>query len=57
MGYGSCISENGGFHVYDSLMRSMELFFSHFLYFSCPISTTDSALLYRRQTVLEKNGG
>lgn len=55
MGYGSCVSENASFHAYDSHIWGKELIFSHFLYFSCPIPTTDSALLYRRQTILEKN--
>lgn len=57
MGFGSGISENSSFYAYDSHIRGMELIFSHFLYFSCPTSTTDSALLYRRQTILEKNRG
>jgi hypothetical protein len=49
MRYSFDIPESEGFNAHPSpLIRSMDLIFSKFFHFSCPISTTDSALLYRR---------
>ncbi len=54
MGYGSGIPESGSLNAYSSpMIRCIELIFSKLFHFLCPISTTDSALLYRRQVVLE----
>jgi hypothetical protein len=56
MVYDSGIPEIGCFYACSSpMIRGLELIFSKFLHFSCPISATDSALLYRRQVLLEKN--
>jgi hypothetical protein len=57
MGYGSDIAKSGGLDTYrSSTIRRTELIFSNFLYFSCLTPATDSALLCRRQVILEKNG-
>jgi hypothetical protein len=54
MSYGFDIPESGSFdaHSYRTT-RGPESIFSKVFHFLCPISTTDSALLYRRHVVLE----
>lgn len=53
MVYGSGIPESRGFHTYDSpMIRGFTLIFSKFSHFKCPISATDSALLYRKEVLL-----